>query len=59
MLTKPESMSNAYCQANAETTVMIAYGMRIAVAQTGRDACSALCMTMREREAEDQLDRPP
>ena len=29
-LTKPELMSKANCQAKAETTVMMAYGMRIA-----------------------------
>ena len=44
-LTKPESSENAYCQANADTTVMTAYGMRIAARITGRIACSAFIIT--------------
>ncbi len=43
--TNPESIAKANCQANAETTVMIAYGMRIAARRIGRIARSALTMT--------------
>ena len=45
MLTKPDVSEKAYCQANADTTVMTAYGMRIAARITGRIDDSALTMT--------------
>jgi hypothetical protein len=44
-LTNPESSEKAYCQANAETTVITAYGMRIAARRTGRIAWSAFIIT--------------
>ena len=44
-LTKPLSMSKAYCQEKAETTVMTAYGIRIAARSTGRIALSAFIIT--------------
>src|SRR3954469_15229603 len=45
-LTKPVLMSNANCQAKADTTVMTAYGMRMAARTTGRIEDSILAMTM-------------
>src|SRR5579859_3064256 len=45
LLTKPESSANAYFQANAETTVMIPYGSRIAV-RTVRRPKMILFITM-------------
>ena len=43
--TNPVSMAKANRQANAETTVITAYGMRIAARSTGRIALSALAIT--------------
>ena len=43
--TKPELTSKANCQANADTTVITAYGMRIAARRMGRRARSALTIT--------------
>src|ERR687886_57141 len=45
LLTKPVSILNANAQAKAETTVMTAYGMRIAARTTGRMELSALAIT--------------
>src|SRR5918997_4582674 len=45
LFTKPVSIRNANVQAKAETTVMTAYGMRIAARTTGRMELSALAMT--------------
>src|SRR5450756_769252 len=45
LLTKPESLANANCQAKAETTVMIPYGSRIDV-RTVRRPKTILCITM-------------
>src|SRR4051794_25078620 len=49
LFTKPVVMLKANCQENAETTVITAYGMRIAARRTGRIDASALDMT-RARE---------
>ena len=38
-------MLKANCQANAETTVMTAYGMRMAARRIGRSDFSALAIT--------------
>ena len=39
-------MSKANCQAKADTTVMTAYGMRMAARSTGRSDESAFAITM-------------
>jgi hypothetical protein len=45
-LTNPVLMSKANCQAKADTTVMTAYGMRMAARTTGRIELSAFAITM-------------
>src|SRR5689334_11912020 len=45
LFTKPVVMLKANAQENAETTVITAYGMRIAARSTGRSDDSALDMT--------------
>jgi hypothetical protein len=44
--TNPVSIAKANCHANAETTVMIAYGIRMKVRRNGRRTPSARCITM-------------
>src|SRR3954453_18838600 len=44
LLTNPGVMLKANAQEKAETTVMTAYGMRIAARVTGRMACRALAI---------------
>ena len=56
LLTKPVLMSNANCQANADTTVMTAYGIRIAARRTGRSGLQRLRHHHGQPEAQDELD---
>ncbi|WP_242471979.1 hypothetical protein [Blastococcus sp. TML/C7B] len=46
LFTNPVLMSKANCQANAETTVITAYGMRMAARMIGRIEDSALAITI-------------